>query len=513
LSKLESKSKKSIIVHPFLFALYPVLFLFSFNIQLVSPEEIILPAIVIILISFGIWIVLSLLLKNYKKAGMIVSLGLVLFFLYGHIYNVIGNFINDDAILSHVFLLSLFITIFGVGTYFFIKTKKKLDNITKIVNVIAISLVGLSLVNVGMYYIDESNSEDFLIQENEVNLTTNTNENNYPDIIYLLFDGYSGYTTLKEYVDFDNQEIIDFLTDQGFYVAEKSYSNYPWTRVSIPSILNMDYMHYQADELGKDLKDRKVLAELLNNNKVMEHLKSKGYTIYNFNTNWSPTSKIKAADITLCQKDEYSVSELEIMIVRTSMLNPIHVQFFAGDKRDITMCIFSTLATILDRPEDPKFVFAHILLPHQPYIFGPNGEPVVPNSINLDSKGWSQEAYLNQLQFANKKIKELIPNLVNTNDPPIIIFQSDHGMRYGKLNWGNPHEDGLKQRFTNFLAYYLPDKGRDMLLESSTPVNTFRILFNSYLGDNFELLEDRMFGSRFNSMKNFTDYSEVLIKN
>jgi len=103
--------------------------------------------------------------------------------------------------------------------------------------------------------------------------------------------------------------------------------------------------------------------------------------------------------------------------------------------------------------------------------------------------------------------------LINTNDPPIIIIQSDHGMRHGKMNWDNPDKDSLKKRLTNFQAYYFPDKGRDMLFEKSTPVNSFRILFNSYLGDNFELLEDRIFGSRFNTMKNFTEYTEILVGN
>jgi len=39
-------------------------------------------------------------------------------------------------------------------------------------------------------------------------------------------------------------------------------------------------------------------------------------------------------------------------------------------------------------------------------------------------------------------------------------------------------------------AYYFPEEGDKLLYDSITPVNTFRILFNYYFGQDFILLDD-----------------------
>ena len=49
----------------------------------------------------------------------------------------------------------------------------------------------------------------------------------------------------------------------------------------------------------------------------------------------------------------------------------------------------------------------------------------------------------------------------------------------------------LADRFSILNAYYFPDGNYDDLYQSISPVNTFRVLFNRYLGADLELLEDR----------------------
>ncbi|HSQ38856.1 MAG TPA: hypothetical protein VLM78_01750 [Anaerolineales bacterium] len=51
-----------------------------------------------------------------------------------------------------------------------------------------------------------------------------------------------------------------------------------------------------------------------------------------------------------------------------------------------------------------------------------------------------------------------------------------------------------ERRLSILNAYYLPNHA-DAVSESITPVNTFRIVFNLYLGGNFELLPDESFFS------------------
>ena len=69
--------KSGKVFHPFLFAIFPIISLFSHNVNEVFPEEVILPLFFVITITFLIWIVLGYLLKSRIKSGFIVSIGLV----------------------------------------------------------------------------------------------------------------------------------------------------------------------------------------------------------------------------------------------------------------------------------------------------------------------------------------------------------------------------------------------------------------------------------------------------
>jgi len=163
-----------------------------------------------------------------------------------------------------------------------------------------------------------------------------------------------------------------------------------------------------------------------------------------------------------------------------------------------------------ERNDKPKFVLLHVMLPHRPYIFGANGEPINPDflAFDLQEENWDKDLYLGQLEFVSKKMQEAIGILTDTDDPPVIIIQSDHGIRAGKSQ--NEYENYLKF-FNNFKAYYFPGKGRNLDFESTTAVNTFRVLFNLYFDDEYELLEDKIWGNTQEKPYQFKDVTDVLI--
>lgn len=519
---MKTSFKKSSVIHPFLFAAFPIIFLFSYNIDNLFPEEVFLPLFFIILITFLIWIIISFILKNKKKSGLIVSLGLVLFFSYGHVYIFLESGIYDeiwfylesefleDIYDSHELLLFIFLIPFIAGTWYFIKTKRKLDNVTKIVNAIAILMIVINMPNIIIYY-SQNNPNFDLNNVNEVMHENISGAKAYPDIYFIILDEYANSSLLKQFLDYDNEEFDSFLIDKGFFIAPESYSNYPRTAVSIPSILNMEYIHLRVDELGVPYLNGKVVSKLTENNKVMQYLKSKGYTIISFNSGMPPTNKMKSADIHLCDDVNNLDSELVPLLFRTSMLNPVHVQILGGDYRDRILCIFSELSKMPERTEKPKFVFAHIMLPHQPYVFGAYGEPVMQEGINKLNWVWDQERYINQLKFANNKMKETIDKMFEEDDEAVILILSDHGMRHGEGMWEAPSKEFLIKRYGSFMAYYFPEQERNLLLENTTNVNSFRILFNSYFNDDFEVLEDKIYASPNGDVFNFTDVTDILL--
>ncbi len=68
----------------------------------------------------------------------------------------------------------------------------------------------------------------------------------------------------------------------------------------------------------------------------------------------------------------------------------------------------------------------------------------------------------------------------------------------------------LRQKFGILNAIYFPDRGYNDLYEDLTPINTFRIIFNRYFGQNFPLLPDTSYShySR-DDLYSFFDVTEV----
>jgi len=97
-------------------------------------------------------------------------------------------------------------------------------------------------------------------------------------------------------------------------------------------------------------------------------------------------------------------------------------------------------------------------------------------------------AYINQVKFANKEMLSVIDMLLmDSKRPPVIIIQGDHGP---------PPEISLtySEKMPILNAYYLPGKqAEQMLYPSISPVNTFRVILNSYFGKNLPLLEDKSY--------------------
>ena len=92
--------------------------------------------------------------------------------------------------------------------------------------------------------------------------------------------------------------------------------------------------------------------------------------------------------------------------------------------------------------------------------------------------------------------------LAESERPPIIILQGDHGPA---LHMSTVLADmDVRERYSIFNAYLLPDGGDENLYDSISPVNTFRVLFNHYFGTDYPLLEDKAFYVPFLEIYNFT---------
>ncbi len=468
----------------------------------------------------GITLLLALLAKSIfrdsKKIAIIISVLIILFFSYGHIYDLIlDKYIFGIEIGRHRYLLLAWGLIFTCTTYFIIRIRRNLNNLTSILNIAALSLVIVTIFNIGVYELKTKNKWHYarINLDGLENVTTNSGyASEFPDIYYIILDGYASSSTLKDIYDFDNQYFIDYLISKGFYVATKSQSNYPMTMLSLASSLNMKHLNYLTDIVGLESEDPTIPYQMIRDSEVMKFLKLKGYKFIHFSSTWGATASNKYADIDFSSG---KVNEFLMALIRTSILRPIEGFVGVSDLRKTTLRIFSKLPK-LQRIKEPKFIFAHIIPPHPPYLFKANGEPVPGAEITMNWILYEQkDHYLNQLIFINKKVEMLVDDLLlNSESPPIIIIQADHGpgstFSNGMYSMMQVTKKRLKERMTILNAYYLPSGGNALLYDSITPVNTFRLILDFYFGTNNGLLDDQCYFSTYGRPYDFMNVTDSL---
>ena len=535
--------KNSKIFHPFLIAFFPIMAIYSVNIGLIQLEQFIFPTILIVGSALLFFLCLKYILKNGKKAALIVTLAFIIFFSFGHVYNMLNQVsIGDTDLGSNRTLLPIFVISFGIGSFLIIRTKRTLDNATSIVNTISVVFITVIVAMVGIeafgcdecliqqtyslgIFSDQRMDSPFYFEEHSFSVSES---DSLPDVYYIILDGYPRNDVLKKHLNFDNSEFINFLKQREFYVAENSYSNYSLSSTSIPATMNMNYINFLTDELGEDSRSYDPLLGkdfgLYADNQVIKNFKSMGYKVAKIGSVPMYIHEIPLADLSLCYKSIHLMdNRLFDTVARTSMIGYFIERWSEDLQRQIILCAFEELPKISSYYEEPVFVWSHIISPHFPSIFGANGEPVTPGESLLvmnnphvfegtDSSWNIKQQFLQQLQFANKKSMELVDKILENEKQSIIIIQSDHGSAFD-VDLDDPTDDDVHQRLSNINAIYFPDeKPREILMNDLTNVNTFRIVFNSYFGSDYDILEDRIYWNlSFKKPFWFKDVTSILL--
>ena len=177
-----------------------------------------------------------------------------------------------------------------------------------------------------------------------------------------------------------------------------------------------------------------------------------------------------------------------------------------------TQYVFDMLPEVPSLP-GKYFVYAHVIVPHPPFIFNPDGsfkKNSMPYTLHdgSDFPGTRQdyiEGYRDQVAYVDMVMEKVITDILAKSTPaPIIIIQADHGPG-AFLDWGSAEKTNLDERMGILNAYYFPGGHSGSLYPSITPVNSFRLLFSEYFGLDYPLLADKVFFSTWTRPFNFID--------
>lgn len=474
---------KRVPFYPILCGIYPIVALAAYNIAEISLKVAVRPLVV----TLGVCIVLlglaRLFLRDWHRAALAVLSLVFIFFMYGHVYNLLEDVtIANVSIFRHRTLLPSMSILLLLLWYLIAFRLKQPAGWTLWLNLLAIYLLIYPTFTI-VSNVFRQNAAESVAQAAEVEVVVDKDQ---PDIYYIVLDAYGREDVLQNMFGYDNSSFVEALRQRGFYVAECSQANYAYTNFSLTSSLNYEYL-----DVLNVAGSRVERTALLKHSALRGFLEENGYTTVAFPTGWAFT-EWKDADLYLdFDRPVSTLDEFETLILNTTVFRAIAdlklVNTSDTTNKDIRrLRVLSLLDKIKELPrlDDNLFVFAHIVVPHRPYTFGPNGE--IPD---YDGKTATYEhtadAYLDQVEFISKETLKIVDALLKDSEtPPIIIIQGDHGLSADLTN-------NAVERMPILNAYYLPGVDMDTVLYPTiSPVNSFRLVLNTYFDQNLSILED-----------------------
>jgi hypothetical protein len=488
--------RKSPILHPFLFAAYPALSFLAHNIEQSKASDALRPLLLSLAGAALVFFLFKAVLRESYKAGVVTSILVGLFFSYGHAYNLIeGASLNGITIGRHRLLAPIWLGLAGLALFWGFRRRDHVQDLNKGLNAVAVVALLLPLGQIGAYQLSARMASGGPVENPHASATLKPIRGK-PDIYYIILDSYSRDDMLEKHYRLDNTPFLNQLEQMGFFVARCAQSNYSQTELSLASSLNYDYLDNLGEQFKPDNTRRTGLFELIQHSAVRSNLESLGYSVVALDSGYDPT-RLTDADIYYAPRKTSEINDFEETFVRTtaarlvaegvaSLNLPPDWETRDQAHRERILYELEQLRQIPALP-GPKFVFAHIITPHWPYIFGPNGEPV-------HERPESETGYHDQVLFINKQILPILQNIIElSKTPPIIVVQGDHG----------PVLDDPERRMSILNAYYIPQGGDRTLYEQISPVNTFRLIFNAYFGLGTILLDDISYYSSYEEPYNY----------
>lgn len=519
----KTPDRKLLVLHPFLFALYPIIGYFAYGIVFVQPGDIVRSLVISFLVSSGLFGLFSLFMRSFYRGGLATTLVILLFFSYGHVYNWMAGFtLPRSDVLAAIWGAVLIVGVWAIGRVI----RGAEIPLTTVFNIMGAAVFLYNLISIGMFTVKVITGQAQMLTQNEAVQTAGSataaagpNADN-PDIYYIIVDGYARKDIQESIYGIKKYPLYDFFEQKRFYVASESHANYGQTALSLASSLNMDYIE-QLTTIDPTSNYREPLADLIEDNRVIQTLREHGYRIVTFESGYYPT-EIEGADRFIRSSSKNQLNDFEKGLLQGSVMVLYIDKMVPLVYRQKVLNRFEYLAAQADDP-GPKFVFAHFIIPHPPFLFDADGNPVVitgqtdaeGNAIGVGTLDGSdfpggREAYIqgyrDQLIFTNKKIIATLETiLTQSQTPPIIIVQSDHGPG-AYLDWEAVENTCAKERLSIINAIYLPLGVQPDFYTGMTPVNTFRLLFNKLFGEHYEALPDR---SYYSMMERPYDLTEV----
>jgi hypothetical protein len=485
-------------IHPLLFAAYAVLFLYAANLDQVLPVDAAAPLEVSLAITTVVLVTLSFAYRDARRGGVVATAIVITVFGFGHVAPALSS-----AGLADALQVAAWLVLIVAAAVYAARAGASLPQVTTGLNVAALALVLVVALTIVPF--EAGRAGRAVIPEAQAVVPERLAAGpgaRRPDIYYLIFDRYGSADAIERRFGITGNDLYGWLRDRGFQVPADAHGSYRATDFSLASTLNMRYLDELTEIIGRVSGDRVPAQEMIRHHEVGQLLKSLGYTYFHLGTWFEPTRTNPEADEVLAYG---MTSEFQSVLLDTTILpalgrlagsgaseEPIsNSQAFLDRHREGTLFELRQLRRLSTAP-GPKFVFAHFILPHDPYVFRADG------SLRSQTEYQSMDEptlYADHLAYANSQIKDIVGYLLAgpESERPIVIIQGDEGpLACQSVDCVGSDANYFKIRLGLLNAMYLP--GVDVQLpDRFTSVNTFRLLFSEYFGADLPPLPERAY--------------------
>jgi hypothetical protein len=491
--------------HPFLVAIWSVVLLYGQNTGEVDPADALLPIAWAFLLAGATLAASYVLLRDLRRAGLLATALLLLFLSFGRILEAIDSPLVTSGRLLIAWAAIGLIALVGVW-----RVRRDLHAATFRLNAAVLLLVGIALIPA---VTGELGGRADAAAPGEPDPSTPAGEATAGpdrDIYVIVVEDIGSERTLRDDWGMTGESPFAFVDELGFQRVRDSHANYGKTGHSLASMFNLEYLDDLAERMGPDSGDYGPVYDLLDDPSSARILKDKGYEYVHIGSWWDPTATSSIADVNLGLEtpSDFATAWLDTTLVPaiTSRLSKvgIHVGVAGLEPHQLqyesAVAGFDALDATLDRP-GRTFVFAHFLVPHDPYVFDADGGFVTDEERADRSR---ERLFVDQSRYTMDRVESFVREALAGPDEtdPIIVVTTDEGpnpLAYEKdddaFDWERASDAELREKFEIELALYLPavEPSAAGVHDRMSLVNVFRGLFDAYFGTSYGQLPDRSF--------------------
>ena len=424
--------------------------------------------------------------KNNNKAALFVFLLFSTYYFFGIFHDLLKKTFPGTYITKYSFILP-FLLLLVVFSFINIKRKSFPGKL-----IIYLNSLFLIFLIIDIFSLQQKiSSYDRQRETNNINKKFSVCDTcSKPDIYLIITDEYAGKKTLADIYQNDNSSFYSELRKRKFQISENSFSNYNITQASIASILNLDYLNLDKQNLSNT--PMKAFFNAIDTNILVPFLSFHGYQFINnsvFQVSGQPPLAITPFVPVNTRIIEYQtlssrlMKDLGHLLIQWGLRGDLNGDNEYTVKNNNEKIIANLKKKVIKKSAAPKFVYSHLMMPHFPYYFDSlgNASPtslIIYNEENIHL----DKMYVSYLKYTNGVLLNIVDYILQHSEkPPVIMILSDHGFRL------YANKISRHYQFINLNATYFPKEYTIDLPDSLSNISYMRAVLNILFHQNLPI--------------------------